>query len=644
MHRLLLLTLLGLSTPAFGEGIDRLLDLSLEELLKIKVVTASKKEEAIQDAPGVMTVVTSQEIRAFGARNLKDVLLRIPNFFIFDSYSYSATGNTFRAGATQHVNNHVLYLINGRPLRESQNGGRQTDLNLLFPLNAIERIEVVRGPGSALYGSNAFSGTINIITKESSDEATAKVAVSGGSHRYGSLTASLQVKGERGAYVNAYANLLDEGGATVSAYDSLSQQGELAFSRDGYFSRLEAGYSGFSVEAMKSELKVPNMSGPFSWENLDDWTHSRSYLNLGYLHEFNPDWDLSLNYTLNQMDMAIKLPTALVYQSDGYLFELTARGRLSDASELVVGAVQDHIKGDLAIRGGNYHTVRNSLYAQFDHRLAEKTKVTLGAQWNKPEEQPSAFSPRVALVHQFNENWAAKALYAEAFRSAFGTEMWFESSFLQGDPDLKPETVKTTELQLTYTAPSWTLATTLYHSKTDNLILRQRIDTTTYYINLNESIGHNGIELEGRWQVTPNLQFQGNASYQQTDGSAEYGELVIGSDQMVKMGLAYQTDSGVTASLWHNYLGAVNKLEAISGSSVAVVNPAATSIHLLSFNLSANLGQLTQLSALKSSQLSVYANNLLDEQIWFPEMAQKSVNTYPQSYAQGLYLKLSAWW
>src|SRR5205814_1297045 len=64
-----------------------------------------------------------------------------------------------------HTNSHVLFLLNGRPVRESVYGGLDIPFLLAFPVETIERVEVVRGPGSVLYGSNAFTGIINVITK-----------------------------------------------------------------------------------------------------------------------------------------------------------------------------------------------------------------------------------------------------------------------------------------------------------------------------------------------------------------------------------------------------------------------------------------------------------------------------------------------
>jgi len=155
LSKLLLICTFTSSAITSADDFEGLFSLSLQELINLEVTTVSKRKESISEAPGVISVITAEDIKNYGATSLKDVLLRLPNFFIFDSSTFKASGAMLRAGATQHLNNHVLYLINGSPLRESQNGGLHTDINLLFPIDIIERIEVIRGPGSVLYGSNA---------------------------------------------------------------------------------------------------------------------------------------------------------------------------------------------------------------------------------------------------------------------------------------------------------------------------------------------------------------------------------------------------------------------------------------------------------------------------------------------------------
>ena len=159
---LLLSGIYGTEQNGQNDGID----ISLQELLNAQVTTASKSAEKLSDAPGVITVVSKDELNRFGGNTLRDVLERVPSLsfataFFQDRSLISVRGDQFKA-----TSGHMLLLLNGRPVRESMEGGITSEMFESFPIGIIERIEVVRGPGSVLYGSDAFSGVINIITED----------------------------------------------------------------------------------------------------------------------------------------------------------------------------------------------------------------------------------------------------------------------------------------------------------------------------------------------------------------------------------------------------------------------------------------------------------------------------------------------
>lgn len=148
-----------------ADSTSALRELSLAELFNMEVTTTSKQAEKLSDAPGVVSVITSDEMKRFGARTLKDVLLRVPSLaavtmYMTDRSSVAVRGDQLNAAAC-----HTLLLINGRPVREAEEGGIKSEMYESFPVNVIDHLEVIRGPGSVLYGSNAFSAIINIITK-----------------------------------------------------------------------------------------------------------------------------------------------------------------------------------------------------------------------------------------------------------------------------------------------------------------------------------------------------------------------------------------------------------------------------------------------------------------------------------------------
>lgn len=623
-------------------SMEELFSLPLDELVNVEVGTVSKKMERAIDAPGIVTVITAADIKTYGATNAKDVLLRIPNFYMFDSSTFTASGISSRAGATQHLNNRVLYLVNGRPIRESQNGGLHTDINLLFPVESIKRIEYVRGPGSVLYGSNAFNATINFITKKPSEDLNASLAATYGSDDYLMTSASLETAfGEKGG-LTLRVNDLDSDGETVTAFDEVSVEGSLDLYRKGRGAFLDASYSGFSFMSILQEITTPLSSGAFQWSNNAEIELKREFYDLGYNHDFGNDWTASINYTYNQLERFVTGPgsSSSEFKANGYLYEVTANGYLSEDLSLVVGSVVEQLRGDLGARGGRYNNERTAVYGQFDYQLLESTRLSAGAQWNDPENTSSHISPRLGLTHQFNDRWSSKLLYSEAFRSPYGSELFFDSSFLLGDSKLKPELITTLDAQLSYTENQYYLSTTYYHSVTEDAIGRAIIDGTNTSVNQEGEITFDGIELEGRWNISPLWRLQGSYHYQINEDDNGQKDVMLAARSMAKMGIAYQSQSGFQIGLWNSYFGKASKIENLDDNNAIVINPPADSFSLLSVNLQGNVGQLLNLAAWQKVELSLFANNLLDEEVYYPEMGRKRVNTYPQSHGRGIYVSI----
>ena len=172
------------SPPVFAEeklNLDELLQLDIVDLSNIKINVASKREESIAEAPSVISVVTARQIKQFGAKNLKDILNRVTSIQATGSHFYPHL-ISMRGQLVGHNNSDILFLINGRPRRTSWNGGTPFPLLLAFPIDTIEKIEIIRGPGSVLYGTGAFTGVINIITKSEVAVEKTNVAATYGSY------------------------------------------------------------------------------------------------------------------------------------------------------------------------------------------------------------------------------------------------------------------------------------------------------------------------------------------------------------------------------------------------------------------------------------------------------------------------------
>ncbi len=140
--------------------------MDLESLSNTKVTTASKFAEKLSDAPSVMTVVSQDELKRFAGLTLAEILNRVAGLNGSSGFFQDRSTIAVEGDQTRVDNGHVLLLINGRPVREIMEGGVSSDLLESFPVRILERIEVIKGPGSVLYGSDAFSGVINLITKK----------------------------------------------------------------------------------------------------------------------------------------------------------------------------------------------------------------------------------------------------------------------------------------------------------------------------------------------------------------------------------------------------------------------------------------------------------------------------------------------
>jgi len=157
----------GLSNIAYSQVIlDEELSLAYGDKSFVSIATGSRLP--ITRAPAIATVITATDIERIGARDLDEVLETVPGLHVSVSPAAYAPVYTIRGIRQTLVNPQVLMLVNGIATKTAFSGDRGIVWGG-FPIENIERIEAIRGPGSALYGADAFSGVINIITKSAQD-------------------------------------------------------------------------------------------------------------------------------------------------------------------------------------------------------------------------------------------------------------------------------------------------------------------------------------------------------------------------------------------------------------------------------------------------------------------------------------------
>src|ERR1051326_400829 len=155
-------------------------EISFEELVRMEVPSveaASKYKQKVTEAPASITIIGSDEVKKYGYRTLAEILRSAPGLYVSYDRNYSFLGiRGFNLGDN---NNRVLLLVDGHRLNNSLSDSAFIGTEFLLDVELIERVEIIRGPGSSLYGNNAFFGVINVITRRGRDMAGNGVEVSG---------------------------------------------------------------------------------------------------------------------------------------------------------------------------------------------------------------------------------------------------------------------------------------------------------------------------------------------------------------------------------------------------------------------------------------------------------------------------------
>ncbi len=540
------------------------------------VKVASGFQQTTATAPASTTVITAQDIEAMGARSLDEILEAVPGMHITSSEVGFPPLYDVR-GVHSATNCEVLMMVNGIPVKNLVDGGRGRGRSWSPPpVQMIQRIEIIRGPGSALYGADAVSGVINILTKTAADIPGTEVGLRLGSYDtynpwllYGGkvngfdLALSLDymdTDGHQETVPQDAQSLLDKASGTqVSEAPGRTylQQRQLnlhANARKGHW-RMDVHWlrrrdAGTGLGAML-------VINPEEYQEADQLQARLLYDN----PQVGADWETSAQ--LSYHDIA-----------DDFFNAYTARpGAIRGGEHLPygdphnVGSHQRQARLDLSAsyHGFNHHTVRlgaGYLYADLQHvswslltnkqsfvmvdvralgmvvvrenirensylfaqdtwTFAPNWELTLGARYDWYSDFDGTTNPRAALVWQIAPRLTAKLLYATAFRAPSFVEMYTPRNVaLVGNPDLQAETNATWELGFDYRA-SDTLNVTLnlFNYEISDKIQRRLITTagtTSGAIYTYDNIGTlkgRGFELESRWKINNKSSLLANFAY-----------------------------------------------------------------------------------------------------------------------------------
>lgn len=621
------------------EDFDYFASLSLEELGKLNVKTASRFDQPIADAQSVISVIHREQLLAFGANNVREALQYLPGFVPVSDATFGRRGVAMR-GDTDVLGEHNLLLLDGKPYRLASTGvSANRAIFESFPLDAIERIELIRGPGSVLYGSNAVSSVINIITRK---------------EQVNQLSTTVQIGSFSSEKLSAHASYNTEqlhSHITVQHVDS-----------DGWRAQYNTGVTDFDFNYLNEQLALQGevSAGGLSFRTMlinynsneplapqfiqnNEVEAKHRYYALDYENILSNDWQLSahLSYT-DAEDNSIRASDEVLYT------EVTAKRQMKKLEVIVGGSIEDAEveTGDNSVSG--YERQRFSIYGQTSYEWNDSVRTFVGAQWNKVDGGDSKAVPRAGIVYKMAHRSGLKLLYSEAFRSPTAGETdAFIPPFFFGNSDVEPETVKTIDLQwYQYEADNHFTATAFY-SRYSDLI---RITEVTFLpgfppavdvpgtVVQSEDRKTRGLELEYERQLSGAGNIIASATWQENEDGDGNNDDSLAPRWTLKTGYEHRFANTVSVAIFNNHISS------FKGGRMPANNPTPDSYDLLSLNIRIPLKRWLGDSGIKGSEFSIYGYNLLDEEIWQPELVVSAPNTIPVSEGRAAFASIKLNW
>lgn len=470
----------GATQPVLLAAADDLTAMSLEDLLNVQIGSASLFAQKASEAPASVSVLTAEDFRDFGWRTLADALNSVRGFYTNSdrTYRYAGMRGFLPPG---DYNSRLLLLIDG--MRTNDNVYDQAFLghDFLLDVDLIDRIEIVRGPSSPVYGANAFFGVINVITRSGKDFKRGELSAGAGSGRSAEGRATLggvlenggdfllSVSGVRNA---GQALSFPEFGATAQRAADLEKAGK-------FFGKFSLG--GLTLSAGLSRRLKHDPTGTYGTEfdnPINRAQDNQSFLEARYASPLASDLSISNRLFYNAYDynfygvFADDPPPAVytsVDQGRGRWWGLETRltstrfagHKLGLGLDYQNNTRQDQYNAVLdqplqCISNGSTEPCVNSRRSGYRLGVALTDDITLGAQWrlnlglryDLANAASGHLSPRVAVIYSPQTETTLKFIYGSAYRAANAYERFYENPgppLQLGSPDLKPEIVDTVE-------------------------------------------------------------------------------------------------------------------------------------------------------------------------------------------------------
>jgi outer membrane receptor protein involved in Fe transport len=568
------LTLLAGLARAQESGQTDLNGMSIEQLAKVKVDSvygASKFLHKTADAPAAVTVVTAEEIQKYGYRTLADVLRTVQGFYvIYDrNYSYVGVRGLSRPG---DYNARILFLLDGHRVNDNIYDGAYVGTEFPVDVDLIDRIEIIRGPNSSVYGTGAFAAVVNVITKRGRDLNTTELSTRAGSLNSYKGRVSFGERFDSGLETLLSGSFYNSKGNKRLFYpefDSPATNNGVAVDADGdqsYSVFADIIYRDFNIHVVQNSRTkhIPTASfGTVFNDSRTRTTDARSYIDLQYSHTFG-NWEnlgrLSYDwygyhgiYVTDYAGTGVPpftenydaaKGTWLDFQGDAsrVFFQ---RHRVTLGMEWRQDLQQQQVNYDIQpyfLYLDDHRSARVlAFYFQDEYSVRKDLDIVIGLRDDWHDKFGTSLSPRVGLLFHLNPNTDAKAIYSWAFRAPNSYESFYNGNHSNTtNPGLKPERMRTWELDVDHRfGKTYYASGAGFLNRIDDLIEQNRDPFTGLPVYTNSAPQQTkGIEWEVGAKWPGGLEGAISHSLQDSENSVTDNVLTNSPKQLAKFNLS----------------------------------------------------------------------------------------------------------
>ncbi|MCW8933911.1 MAG: TonB-dependent receptor [Gammaproteobacteria bacterium] len=552
-NKLTPLTFLAVSSICLADNnTTDITEFSLDQLLNIEVFTASRFNQKSSEAPSKVTVINADAIRQYGYRTLKDVLNSMPGLYSTNDRNYSYLG-VRGFGLAGDYNTRVLLLLDGQRVNENIYDSFGIDYEGIVNVDNISRVEFSSGPGSAIYGANAFFGVINIITKNASevDGVTASINYASENSRTARITAANTVNNDLEVFISISQYKSDGADIYFAEFDAPDSNNGIAEQLDYEESNkllLKLNYKDWKFETAYNDrikgiptasydqafntppsettdtLGLMSLSYKTFISNESQIFSKLSYANYNYDGDFTYDsppitinkddsigkwWNLDLRYQTSHIDKQ-KITLGIEYQNNYKQYQANFD------TDPFVSYLDDTRSSEVY-----------GIYIQDEIRLSTDFIINAGIRYDRNKMDSSSsndnkqniVNPRIAFIYSLQTATTLKLIYGTAYRNANAYELYYgEALDYLPSTNLQPEEIETYEFDIEhYFSNNLKLTTSLYTNETTNLIeLNSDINGDIYYDNIG-TVNAIGTDLEVEYISQSGLGLRSSYSYVETE-------------------------------------------------------------------------------------------------------------------------------